>query len=287
MYNLSKTTLVLIFVFVVIFLVAGFFLFRFLNKPQEIEENINISFNPDGPYALLLPRRDGNAINLNIKRVSSFEDITYELSYQSEGIDRGVQGKVTTQDKKNEYTQEILFGTCSKGDSFSTRHCVFDKNVENGTLVLSITQKSETKSFFKRTIINKIYKVITSWHLQRPDITLGEVVSADNHFKFKTDVVEQKLVAVGFTIINDLTGLPKLPEGKKVLGKVYTLNIPIAREMPSGSVSLEIIDPPPPSSKIGYYKEENNQWKLLDTAINNNILTAKADGAGIFAVLID
>lgn len=282
LFQTHKLTLVLLGV-LIIFLLVGYLAYQRFFSTKNIMplEEISLSFDPEGPYALLLPRRDGNAINLNIRRVSAYEEISYELAYQSQGIDRGVQGTINTNDKKSEYMQEILFGTCSKGDTFSTLHCVFDKEVENGTLILRIKKD------------NKIYKMITTWHLQKPDIALGKLSSGDNHFRYTISSDASKssgdsdLSIVGFSIINDLTGVPKLPNGKKVLGKVYSLNVPLAKMLPAGELEIELIESPPADAKIAHYIEAKNEWQVLDTKVIDNKLTAKAAGAGIFAVLVN
>lgn len=273
--------------------VGGFFLFQNLlaSKQSQVPvQEIDLAFETDGPYALLLPRRDGNALDLKIKRVSSYDEIKYELAYQSQttptgeisedqevggGIDRGVQGTLDTKSKKNEYSQEILFGTCSKGDTMSLLHCVFDKGVENGTLVLRIKQG------------NVVHKMTTTWHLQRPDVALGVITSGDNHFIYTTKADKQALSTTGYTIVNDLTGVPKLPEGKQVSGKVYALNVPTARVMPAGEVTIELAQNPPSEAKIARYNEGQNAWEVMDTKINGSKLTANATAEGIFAVLID
>lgn len=273
--------------------VGGFFLFQNLlvsKQSQTPVQEMDLAFEADGPYALLLPRRDGNALDLKIKRVSSYDEIKYELAYQSQttptgeisedqevggGIDRGVQGTLDTKSKKNEYSQEILFGTCSKGDTMSLLHCVFDKGVENGTLVLRIKQG------------NVVHKMTTTWHLQRPDVALGVITSGDNHFIYTTKADKQALSTTGYTIVNDLTGVPKLPEGKQVSGKVYSLNVPTARVMPAGEVVIELAQNPPSEAKITRYNEAKNAWEVMDTKINGSKLTANATGEGIFAVLID
>lgn len=250
-------------------------------QKQTILEEIDLTFDPEGPYAQLLPRRDGNALILNIKRVSAYDAINYELAYQSkideseEPIDRGVTGSVDTKSKKSEYSQEILFGTCSKGDTFSTRHCVFDKNVENGTLTLKI-QKD-----------NKVYKMTTGWHLQKPDISLGEIVSADTHFIYKTQGSRSELANTAFTIVNDLSSAPKLPENKQVFGKVYSFNVPATKSFPKGKVSIETAEKPSNSAKIGFYNESKGEWEILDTKIDGSTLTATGTNSGIYTVLID
>lgn len=262
---------------VVLIIVLGFFgyLRFFASQTLKVLEEIDLNFDPEGPYALLLPRRDGNAINLNIKRVSSYDGIIYELTYQSEGVDRGVQGTIDTGSKNNEYNQEILFGTCSKGDTFSTRHCVFDKGVENGTLVLKIQEG------------DKIYKMTTPWHFQRVDVALGKLTSADGHFTFTTDAPQQDLAVVGYSLINDLTGVPILPDGKEVYGKVYALNIPLAKVLPSGEIKIELAQDAPDGAKIYMYIDGKNEWQELDTTTSESTLSASAPGAGIFAVLIN
>lgn len=255
---------------------------------QGPAEEIELSFDAEGPYALLYPRRDGNALVLNLKRTSSYDEIGYELAYTSDpdsgsiasksavvsedgeapvgAIDRGVVGNIDTKEKKGEYEQEVLFGTCSKNV------CKYDKGVENGTLTLRIKKG------------NKIYKMVTQWHLQQPDIALGILTSGDEHFTYKVDASREDLTLTGYTIINDLTGAPKLPNGKEVVGKVYSLNVPIAKALKPGEVMLELAETPSAEDKIYFFPASGNEWRQLDTKVDGSKLTAKVDGAGIFAV---
>ncbi|MDO8573322.1 MAG: hypothetical protein Q7R77_01085 [Candidatus Daviesbacteria bacterium] len=271
----------------VVIALAGFGISKITAKPAGPVEEVDISFDAEGPYALLYPRRDGNALIMNLKRTGSYDGISYELAYTSSpdetvvkgnrisedgessgvggSIDRGVMGTIDTKEKKGEYEQEILFGTCSKNV------CKYDKGVENGTLTLHIKKG------------NKAYRMITQWHLQKPDVALGKLTSGDEHLVYKVDGDRQALSNIGFTIINDLTGAPKLPAGKIVTGKVYSLNVPIAKQLGSGSVSLELADNPPANAKIYRY---DNEWKELETKIEGGKLSSKASGSGIFAVLI-
>jgi len=262
---------------------------RFASKPQAPLEEVDLSFDSEGPYGLTYPRRDGNAMNLNLKRTSSYDHISYELAYTSlpeetkvvgnkisndgesrsggGAIDRGVVGNIDTQGKKGEYEQEILFGTCSKNV------CKYDKGVENGTLTLHIKKG------------NTAYRMSTQWHLQKPDVALGVLTSGDNHLTFKVDADRAGLTNIGFSIINDMTGVPKLPSGKQVLGKVYVLNVPIAKDMKGGAVSLELAENPPADAKLARYIDFENKWEELDTKVDGSKLSAKTSGAGIFAVL--
>lgn len=257
---------------------------KFANAPLE---EITLNFDPEGSFALLIPRRDGDALILSINRVSSYESISYELSYQSTGstageeigpVDRGAQGEINAKDKKNEYSQEILFGTCSQGYTSGASHCVFDKGVENGTLILKVKKPKE----------KKLYRMVTNWHLQKADVALGVITSADDHFTYTTNASRESLTTTGWIIVNDLIGAPKLPEGKEVFGKVYALNLPTARTIDAGDIVFELIDNPPDGAKIFRYMEAENKWKELETTINENKLTSgSVEGAGIFAVLVD
>lgn len=269
--SVNRFTLVLI-TLIVLVLVGGFFVYQkfFANKVTQAQaevEEIDLPFDAEGPYALLIPRRDGNALILNLKRTASYDKISYELAYNAEGIDRGVMGDIDTKDKKGEYEQEILFGTCSKNV------CKYDKGVENGTLVLHIRKGKEA------------YRMVMQWHLQQPDVALGVLTAGDAHFSYKADPNLANLPVVKYTIINDLSAAPKLPADKTVVGKVYALNTPVAKSMPVGTVTVELIDNPPAGSKIARFDEGGNQWVEYETKISGSTLIAAADSAGVFAVL--
>lgn len=265
----NKLNLILIGI-VVLLIVGGFFAYqRFAasKASQEVVEEIDLPFDPEGPYALLLPRRDGNALLLNIKRTASYDEISYELAYSAEGIDRGVMGSIDTKSRKGEYEQEILFGTCSKNV------CKYDKDVENGTLTLRIRKG------------NQAYRMITQWHLQKPDIALGVLTSGDNHLTYRIGSSGGDLSLLKFTIINDLSGAPKLPDGKTVVGKVYGINTPEAKSLPGGSVTIELAENPPSESKIARFDEIKNKWVEFETKTSGSTLTSTTDGGGVFTVL--
>lgn len=282
-----KTTVILVGVMIVLVILGYFGWQKFATQTGQVEE-VDLAFDAEGPYALLFPRRDGNALILNIKRTSSYSEISYDLAYTSKeesavsgtkvlndgegqmkgSIDRGVSGQLDTKDKKGEIELEILFGTCSKNV------CKYDQGVENGTLTLRIRAR------------NKLYRMITTWHLQKPDMALGVLTSGDTHFTYQLETDREVLSTTGFTIINDLTGVPKLPFGKVVLGKVYSLNVPIAKDLMAGAVTLELAENAPADAKLYRYNINNSKWEQLETKIEGSKLSAKANGAGIFAVLI-
>ena len=286
--RVHKKTLILVGVLLLL-LFGGFQAFQnFIQKNNADTEEVDLSFDAEGPYALTYPRRDGNSLILNLKRTSSYDSISYELAYTSKvdqtvvagtkvteeegsatagSIDRGVIGTIDTKDKKSEYEQEIPFGTCSKNV------CKYDQGVENGTLTLHIRKG------------NKVFRMITQWHLQKPDVALGSLSSGDGHFIYKLTADRQTLSNVGFSIVNDLTGVPKLPSGKEVLGKVYALNIPIAKELADGDVAFELAENPPADAKLYRYNGGASKWEEMDTKVEGSKLSAKANGAGIFVVL--
>jgi len=265
----NKTNLILISL-VILLLAGGFFAYqKFVvqGASQQVAEEVDLPFDAEGPYALLLPRRDGNALVLRIKRTASYDNISYELAYTSEGIDRGVMGTIKTDDRKGEYEQEILFGTCSKNV------CKYDKDVENGTLTLHIRKG------------NLAYRMVTQWHLQKPDVALGVLASGDGHLTYKLSSSAGDLSLLKFTIINDLSGAPKLPDGKVVVGKVYGINTPEAKSLYPGAVSIEQAEAPSQDSKIARFDEGKNGWVEYETKIDGSKLSALSDGGGVFAVL--
>lgn len=292
LFFLHKITFILAGVVIILGILGYLGYQKFASQNNAPAEEVDLFFDAEGPYTQLFPRRDGNALVLNLKRTASYDVITYELAYTSkiievameggkvkgnsedEGdlgrsgvIDRGVVGTIDIKEKKGEYEQEILFGTCSKNV------CKYDKGVENGTLTLHIRKG------------NQAYKMVTQWHLQKPDVALGILASGDGHLIYKIDGERQDLSNTGFSIINDLTGVPKLPSAKFVLGKVYSLNVPIAKQLNRGMVSLELAENPPGEVKLYRYDGSKSEWEQLDTKIEGSKLTAKASGAGIFTVL--
>ena len=282
----NKLTLGLVFL-VIFIIVAGFFGYqKFFASDSSPLEEIDLTFDAEGPYALLIPRRDGNALILNLKRTATYDSISYELAYTADAdevvlkgkksndgesmgsIDRGVVGEIDTKQKKGEYEQEILFGTCSKNV------CKYDKGVENGTLTLHIRKGK------------KAYRMTTQWHIEKPDVSLGTVTSGDNHFIYSVKASREELSLIGYTIINNLTGSPKLPEGKEVSSKVYALSTPIAKDLMPGDIVLELSDNPWDGATLAMYSDKTGKWQELDTKVMDNKLSAKALGAGIFAVLV-
>lgn len=234
-----------------------------LNSNQEID----LTFDPEGAYVLLFPRKDGNAMTVDLERTTAYDAIAYELTYNSDGIDRGVVGNIDTRSRSSSYNQEILFGTCSKNV------CAYDKDVESGTLVLHLKKNGQA------------YRMITQWHIQNLLLVKGVLTSGDDHFSYKIDPKAPSLNLINYSIVNDLSGAPKLPNGKTVVGKVYAVDSPATMTLPQGEISIELADKPGPSAKVYHYDLDKGEWQELDTTISGSTLSASSPSGGIFAVL--
>ncbi|MBI2011834.1 hypothetical protein HYS91_03625 [Candidatus Daviesbacteria bacterium] len=236
-------------------------------------------------YAILTPRKDGVAIDLSARRISQYNAISYNLPYFDKGGIQRAAGDLETwieiKKGQSEFKQENLLGSCSQGFTSGKAHCVFDENVENGTLVVRFKEPKNKEN------IAKVYKYTTLWHLQAPDVALGKITSNDERFMYETDVPRTDLVNIAYTLVHEISAAPKLPEGKKVVGKVYNFAIPIAKKFPAGDITISLTDDPPPLVNIALFMEAKNNWELLDTTVNGKKLTAKAPQSGIFSVLSD
>lgn len=269
-----KITVVLTVLLVIAFGGGTLFLSNTLKKAADsapIEET-EITFDAEGPYARLFPRRDGNALVMQINRIASYDAFAYAITYTDiDGFDRGAGFEdtwINIEKGKGEYEQEILFGSCSKNV------CKYDQGVENGTLLLRIKKG------------NKVSRMNLLWHIQKSDLALGNITSGDNNFSYKLDKKREELALIGYSIVNDVTGTPKLPNGKEVLGKVYSVNVPISKVLPEGQVTINLAENPPADAKIARYNYGKNEWVEYDTKAEGSKLSAKADGDGIFAVLV-
>src|SRR3990167_6706410 len=113
----------------VVIAVAVYFLFIFQKAPKEIETDEGSSFvesiekidAANRHFVTLTPTADGAEIIISIEKMSYFDKIEYELTYQAdnpqsagEKIERGATGSdINPKDEK--YKKSILLGTGSKG----------------------------------------------------------------------------------------------------------------------------------------------------------------------------
>ncbi len=90
----NKITLGLV-VGALVLVLGGVFFFQKISAEKASDgpvEEIDLAFDPEGLYATLHPRRDGNALVLNIKRTSSYDEISYDLAYTSTVDETVMQG---------------------------------------------------------------------------------------------------------------------------------------------------------------------------------------------------
>lgn len=270
MSKINKATLILVVILIVV-VAIGFWVYKQVSSQIQYEQTpqvktpaeVELSFDPNGPYAILTPRADGDALTLDLKRVLGYGNISYELAYNdADGIARGVVGTIPTSDGKDEYSQEILFGTCSRNV------CKYDKGVSVGTLTLHIKKN------------NQSYKMVTSWHIQ-PVSDKTPFTSADTHFTYQPKTGSS---SPGYVIINDLTAVPTLSQNQQISSKVYSLSGSNSKDFPKGTVSLEVANTPTAKSQIEYFDLQSNSWTPLQTQISGDTLEAQAAGLGIFLV---
>lgn len=74
-------------------------------------------------------------VNLFLSNLNSATSVTYELTYQSNGISQGIIGTVTPSGSSSEQ-RALLFGTCSGGV------CRYHSNITNAKLVITSKLKS-------------------------------------------------------------------------------------------------------------------------------------------------
>ena len=90
-------------------------------------------------------RSDRKALNITFNNVNTANSVTYELTYLSGDLEKGVFGSILPKEG-NYATRSLLFGTCSKNV------CTYHPNISN--MQLKITAKLKTG----KTLIKK-YKV--------------------------------------------------------------------------------------------------------------------------------
>lgn len=94
------------------------------------------------PEVTLTARPDGKELTLKIENLKNIKTVEYELTYLTEGVQRGVIGTVQVEVGENSLTRDLLLGTCSRGV------CRYDKNVTGGTLTVTF-RGEKTYKFVK------------------------------------------------------------------------------------------------------------------------------------------
>lgn len=138
-----------------IIVIGGFFFIKAKNKPEKKalptptpEEEVLPTISDKEFNVTLTPRYDKKAVILKIEKFPlGTKIIEYEMTYNTDGVERGVMGMITVNPEEKIISREILLGTCSKNV------CVYDKNVEKVKLVLRIETDKGYKSWSKEFLL--------------------------------------------------------------------------------------------------------------------------------------
>lgn len=152
----GKVVLIISLVVVVLLIVTGVIVYKALTKPlprattgssviqQEALPQVDSSISVD----LVKSQTKDNTVVITAKGLSkdNIVSVAYELSYESQGLIKGVNSGGTPIDTggTDTFTREIYLGTCSKND------CKPDVGVTKVSLVLEFTDKDGKKSQFSK-----------------------------------------------------------------------------------------------------------------------------------------
>jgi hypothetical protein len=89
--------------------------------------------------------RSTNSIIVNFTNLPSTTKISYELTYDANGVSQGVTGTIVPNGANSE-SRDLYFGTCSKGV------CTPHTNITNAELLIQVTRKNNTMT-------TKLYRV--------------------------------------------------------------------------------------------------------------------------------
>jgi hypothetical protein len=76
-------------------------------------------------------RGDRRALEISFSNLSKANNVSYVLTYQTNGMDQGAQGSVSSS-SGNSTSREVLFGTCSSGV------CTYHANITNMKLEVTV-----------------------------------------------------------------------------------------------------------------------------------------------------
>lgn len=94
-----------------------------------------------GVYSSARLRGDRKAVNVSFSNLGAARDVTYILTYQTNGKEEGISGSVDV--SSGSATRELLFGTCSSGV------CRYHSGITNMRLEIS-GELTSGKKFVRR-----------------------------------------------------------------------------------------------------------------------------------------
>ena len=263
----NRTIYIIAAVFLIIVLVAIYFLFIFQKKPKEPkseESEFEVKSVQDielakRPYITLTPTTDGAEIVLSIENMDNFDNIEYELTYLAdnpqiagEKIQRGSTG-TDVNPKEPKYKKSILLGTASKGVRSP------DKGVTDGKLTMHMF-KGGTE-----------FTSETTWVLTQAGSKASEIKDQSQKLKFNLPALDKD----HWIIITDTLGVP--PDNKEF--KVNDVILPVygvfsvAPQFPK-SASLSInLDKDVKSPQLYTFSHTESKWQKLEVTIDESSKT--------------
>lgn len=127
----------IILIFILLFANLVFFSLPALAKrlvhkiSQPVKNSSSITIKPK-------LRGDRLALIVNLNNLGQASSVSYELTYEANGIPQGVRGTITPAGE-NSTQRELLFGTCS------SNVCTYHQNIKNMKFTVASTLKSGGK----------------------------------------------------------------------------------------------------------------------------------------------
>jgi len=226
-------------------------------KPQTVEEAIITPTIEDLSYFSLVPRRDGNAFNLIVKRIPNDASIDYEITYTTlENLSQGIVGEAKA--GQNEYQYEHLFGTCSKNV------CKYDKGVEFGQLTAQFKEPQ------------KRYHTSFDFHLQNLGFVGGKLSLKDESASL--DIPAGAISSSQFFISHQTGGLPSSVKEKILIGSPVGF-FSSAGDRLSKEATLTVNLPKTPEGEVVAWgwDGKNEKWVEFPAEIKESKVTSKVN----------
>lgn len=267
----SRSTYIIAGVFLVLVLLAIYFLFIFKKGPAKIKPLESESFDvkpiteidvSKRPYITLTPTANGAEIIISIENMKEFERIEYELTYQADNptapgskIERGAIGSdINTKDEK--YKKSVLLGTASRGVSSP------DVGITDGKLTMHM-YKGELE-----------YQSESAWDLEQIGSKAATLKSLDNSFQIEIPGLGKNY----WVILADTVGVPPASgkfDVKNVSLPVYGVFSVAGDFTRSGQVSVKS-QKDTGSAKLFAYSHQDGSLVDLNGKYDSSSKTASA-----------
>lgn len=152
---MKKMSLIIVSTLVVLLLITGFVVYKALFstkiQPQKQDDEQVVEVLPEVDASVIVDvvksTSKDNAVVMKVTGMNSkMESVGYELTYESQGLIKGVNSgsKPIETAGKNDFEREIYLGTCSRNV------CKPDVGVTKASIVLEFTDTKGKKSQFSK-----------------------------------------------------------------------------------------------------------------------------------------